>query len=323
MRRSVKISTLLTLCFLFLVAFGYYYRAELVIIFEKPEEFFQKIMRAGKLEAITFSIIIANLIIFGTGLLIEILAMEWKQTTLYRFIYKPSKSLFNDLICWILSILNLFDIFVLFLSFGFFYLIASIITKGLDLGQTALIENQAVLFAVLIIIGDIKHFLWHRFMHLEPFWRLHMFHHSATEFNLITTVRGHFLEKGILTIFDAFIFVLFKADVIYYVYYLYLREFYQMILHSDLNWSLGWVGKWILVSPKAHKIHHSTNEEHFDKNFGTMFIWWDKLFGTYHYTNDKITIGLENNPYNKKGFIKDVWYGMTDFFQTALKIKAK
>jgi len=321
MRTTVRIGLLITFTLLFLIGFAFYYKDELEFILKEPAIFWKKILKAGKLEAIALSALIANLAIFITGLLVELLVIEWKKSTLYRFIYKPSKSLMNDLICWTLSILNLFDFILLFMSFGFFYLIASIISKKLDFAQMTLIENPILLFIALVIIGDIKHFLWHRFMHVEPFWRLHKFHHSATEFNLITTARGHFLEKGFLTIFDALIFVIFQAPVVYFVYYIYLREFYQMILHSDVKWSLGWVGRWVLISPQAHKIHHSTNDQHFDKNFGTLFIWWDKLFGTYHYTNEDIEIGLENNPYNKKGFIKDVWFGVTDFFQTAFNIK--
>lgn len=320
MRTSVKLLILLSFGLLFLIGFAIYYREELAFIFNDPGKFWLKIKQAGKLESFAISIILVNLSIFITGLLVELLSIGWKNSTLNRFVYKPSKSLMTDIFCWTLSILNLFDIIALFLSFGFFYFIASMITKGLNFGQTPLIENQIILFAVLVIIGDLKHYFWHRFMHLEPFWRLHMLHHSATEFNLITTARGHFLEKGFLTIFDAFIFVLFQADIIYFVYYIYLREFYQMILHSDVKWSLGWVGRWILISPQAHKIHHSVKSVHYDKNFGTMFIWWDKLFGTYHYTNEEIELGLENNPYNKRGFIRDVWYGIADFTKTALRI---
>ena len=72
------------------------------------------------------------------------------------------------------------------------------------------IESPIVVFILVFAISDFKHYIWHYFMHKRPFWELHKYHHSATEFNLITTTRGHFLEKGFLTIIDVFVFLLFR-----------------------------------------------------------------------------------------------------------------
>jgi sterol desaturase/sphingolipid hydroxylase (fatty acid hydroxylase superfamily) len=92
-----------------------------------------------------------------------------------------------------------------------------------------------------------------------------------------------------------------------------LREMYQYLLHSDVKWKLGWVGKWILISPAAHRLHHSIDTKDYNKNYSTFFIWWDKLLGTYAPPKKNIEIGIENNPYNKMGFFKGQWEGMRRF----------
>ena len=98
----------------------------------------------------------------------------------------------------------------------------------------------------------------------------------------------------------------------------FLREFYATLSHSGLNWNLGWIGKYILISPAAHRIHHSKADEHFNKNFGSFFIWWDLMFGTYHYTKESIEIGVENSKFNGSNFWKDMIMGISLFFEASL-----
>ena len=155
-------------------------------------------------------------------------------------------------------------------------------------------------------------------MHKNPFWEFHKYHHSAEEFNLITSTRSHFIEKGFLTIFDAFLFIIFGLPAEYYIGMAFTREFYATLSHSGLNWNLGWIGKYILISPAAHRIHHSKADEHFNKNFGSFFIWWDLMFGTYHYTKESIEIGVENSKFNGSNFWKDMIMGISLFFDASL-----
>ena len=185
------------------------------------------------------------------------------------------------------------------------------------------IESPIVVFILVFAISDFKHYIWHYFMHKRPFWELHKYHHSATEFNLITTTRGHFLEKGFLTIIDVFVFLLLGIPPEYFIFIAFGREFYAFILHADLNWSLGWFGKYILISPKAHKIHHSNDENHFGKNLGTFFNWWDHIFGTFLDTDYEIQIGVKDSSFNKKGFWNDMIIGTKEFAIATLQMTGK
>jgi len=172
-------------------------------------------------------------------------------------------------------------------------------------------------------LSDLKHYVWHRFMHKMPFWELHKYHHSATEMNLITTSRGHFIEKGFLTIFDAVMFIVLGIPAQYFVVLIFAREFYSFLLHSNLSWSLGWVGKYILISPLDHRLHHGIADEYFDKNYGTFFIWWDKIFGSYFKATEKVEIGVRNSSYNEIGFWRSMVLGTQEFLAASMNLSTK
>lgn len=280
-----------------------------------------KTTRIAEFSLIALSI---NIGVFLFAALIEICTIGWKKSSLNRIMFKRSNSTNGDLWCWIMSILNIYDLFVIIFSFGFFYVVTSIMFYNIgEYNLINLIHSTTLQLIIIFILSDIKHYFWHWFMHKNPFWELHKYHHSANELNLITTTRGHFIEKGILTVFDAVLFLLFGLDVEYYVIIAFAREFYSYLLHSGLNWRLGWFGKYVLISPVDHRIHHSKSKDHFDKNFGTFFIWWDKIFGTYIYTSKKIDLGIENSNYNKKGFWKEMIIGTNEFVNAVFNMKLK
>jgi sterol desaturase/sphingolipid hydroxylase (fatty acid hydroxylase superfamily) len=66
-----------------------------------------------------------------------------------------------------------------------------------------------------------------------------------------------------------------------------------MVNHTDFDWTYGRIGRWLVMSPGLHKVHHSNNPEHFNKNLGNLFMIWDRIFGTYHYVSSRpVTLGL-------------------------------
>jgi sterol desaturase/sphingolipid hydroxylase (fatty acid hydroxylase superfamily) len=63
--------------------------------------------------------------------------------------------------------------------------------------------------------------------------------------------------------------------------------------HSMVPFTYGWVGRWLVYSPVAHRIHHSPLEEHWDRNYGDLLPVWDRLFGTWYAgTTVNKTVGL-------------------------------
>jgi sterol desaturase/sphingolipid hydroxylase (fatty acid hydroxylase superfamily) len=59
-----------------------------------------------------------------------------------------------------------------------------------------------------------------------------------------------------------------------------LHLFAQFWYHTRHIGKMGFLEK-IIVTPSHHRVHHAINKEYIDKNYGQIFIFWDKMFGTF------------------------------------------
>ena len=55
---------------------------------------------------------------------------------------------------------------------------------------------------------------------------------------------------------------------------------YQFFVHTELVPRVGWL-EWVVNTPSAHRVHHASNAEYLDKNYGGVLLVWDHLFGSY------------------------------------------
>jgi len=293
----------------------YSYWDKLTSLWQDPERFKNLVLDATQLSQLTFKVILIGLMLSTAAVLIDLMSLGWKKSGLRRLIINPSGSAKIDLWCYFLSVFKIYEVLYFVLTMGVFYFVAGLFSKFMNVNLSQYISNVYLQFVFVFVLTDFKHYIGHRFMHIRPFWELHAYHHSADEFNLLTTTRGHLVEAGFYYLFTGLFFALLgvPAMSIFLVYG--FREFYQYLLHSDVNWKLGIVGKVLLISPAAHKLHHSINEKDYNKNYSTFFIWWDLLFGTYQAPTADYVIGIEDNPYNKVGFLKGQWIGIKRFLK--------
>jgi hypothetical protein len=54
-----------------------------------------------------------------------------------------------------------------------------------------------------------------------------------------------------------------------------------LYLHINVSWDFGWFGRWVMVSPMFHRVHHLKDPKYHDANFGQFLAIWDRIFGTY------------------------------------------
>jgi len=120
----------------------------------------------------------------------------------------------------------------------------------------------------------------HRFHHEYKFlWATHVVHHHGEEFNLSTALRqtsSGFLWKWIF--FLPILLVGIPSPV--FVAVGGLNLIYQFWVHTEHIGKLGWYERYF-ITPSNHRIHHAKNSEYVDKNYGGVFILWDRFFGTY------------------------------------------
>src|SRR5215831_10448023 len=143
------------------------------------------------------------------------------------------------------------------------------------------IESTVWTYVIAFIALDFAGYWVHRWSHhVNIFWNLHVIHHSSEEFNLACALR-----QSISEFVKVFAFLLLPAallgvpaQVIATVAPLHL--FAQFWYHTRHINKMGFLEK-IFVTPSHHRVHHAINQEYLDKNLGQIFIFWDKLFGTY------------------------------------------
>jgi alkylglycerol monooxygenase len=137
--------------------------------------------------------------------------------------------------------------------------------------------TYVIAFIVLDFAGYTVHALDHR---INFFWNSHIVHHSSEEFNLACALRQSisvFVRLFVILLLPAAILGV-PAEVIAVVAPLHL--FAQFWYHTRHIGKMGWLEK-IIVTPSHHRVHHAINPEYMDKNYGQIFIVWDKLFGTF------------------------------------------
>ena len=141
--------------------------------------------------------------------------------------------------------------------------------------------DTAWAWAALFLGTEFAYYWFHRASHrVRWLWATHAVHHSATHFNLSAAIRLGW--TGQLT--GAFVFFLPLAWIgfppVTIGGMLAAGLLYQFFLHTALPVRLGPL-EWILNTPAHHRVHHSCNEACLDKNYGSVLIVFDRLFGTF------------------------------------------
>ena len=147
--------------------------------------------------------------------------------------------------------------------------------------QVVEIKATWAVYLIGFIVIDFAGYWMHRLSHEINFlWNRHIIHHSSEEFNLACALR-----QSISTIFSFIAIFMIPAalvgvpsQVIAVIAPLHL--FAQFWYHTRLIDRMGWLETW-LVTPSHHRVHHAMNAEYLDKNYGQIFIFWDKWFGTF------------------------------------------
>ena len=135
------------------------------------------------------------------------------------------------------------------------------------------------------IAYDFFYYWMHRISHeRQIFWASHVAHHQSEEYNLSTALRQ--TGTGFL-ISWVFYIPLFLIGVPSYVMVSVasINLIYQFWVHTRHIPKLGWY-EYIFVTPSNHRVHHAQNDLYIDRNYGGVFIIWDRIFKTFQEENE-------------------------------------
>lgn len=176
------------------------------------------------------------------------------------------------------------------LSTGALSTSTGLLTKGLGLLAYALaFEHLALLrlpaqawwvWLLAFFLYDFCYYWLHRLGHeRNVLWAAHSVHHQSEEYNLTTALRQ--TSSGFIF---SWIFYLPLALVgvppVVFITVASLNLLYQFWVHTRHIAKLGWL-EWVLITPSNHRVHHAQNPAYLDRNYGGVFIFWDRLFGTF------------------------------------------
>lgn len=191
---------------------------------------------------------------------------------------------------------RLLDIFTTSIFFGVFVYVHE---------HFALLDIKAGWFTwlLLFLATDLVWYWYHRLAHeINAFWAVHVVHHQSEDFNYTVSAR--------ITVFQAVVRCMFWAVLpligfppLMISIFLLIHGIYPFFIHTRALGKWGWFEK-ILVTPTHHGIHHASNPEYLDKNYGDVLIIWDKLFGTFAKERKDVEIvyGL-TKPLNSHSFL--------------------
>jgi sterol desaturase/sphingolipid hydroxylase (fatty acid hydroxylase superfamily) len=146
------------------------------------------------------------------------------------------------------------------------------------IGWLALIVGPLVFAAIY----DFFNYWMHRAQH-RWFWAQHSIHHSIRNLSGVNSYL-HWTEDAFRTVFITLPMTLLfgldggKSSLAVAM----ALSAWGNFLHSPVRFNFGRFGRMLFADNVYHRVHHSVEPEHFDKNFATAFTVWDRLFGTQY-----------------------------------------
>ncbi|MEH6549626.1 MAG: sterol desaturase family protein [Pseudomonadales bacterium] len=142
-------------------------------------------------------------------------------------------------------------------------------------------------YAIAFVLYDLCYYWFHRISHERKiFWAAHVAHHQSEEYNLSTALRQTSMSFLLSWVFYIPCFMLgMPAEV--FVTVASANLIYQFWVHTRFIPELGPL-EYLLITPSNHRVHHARNPEYIDKNYGGVFILWDRAFGTYKRENKSL-----------------------------------
>ena len=154
-----------------------------------------------------------------------------------------------------------------------------------------------------LITHDFLYYVKHRIGHRSRlFWAEHVTHHSSQHFNLTTALRQPWTGplSNVMLIGGPMVLIGFPLQLVLIATSFHL--FYQIWIHTEAIGRLPRPVEAVFVTPSHHRVHHATNPQYLDANFGGTLIIWDRMFGTFvpEANQDDTRFGLvkQLNSYN-------------------------
>lgn len=163
------------------------------------------------------------------------------------------------------------------------------------------IPPNAINWIILLLATDLVWYWYHRLGHeINLLWAAHIVHHQSEDFNYTVSARITVFQGLVRNAFWCILPLVGFAPMMVTTV-LVVHGAYSFFTHTQLIGKLGWL-EYIFVTPSHHRVHHASNEKYINKNYGDIFIFWDKIFGTYTAEQERPVYGL-THPIKSHSFL--------------------
>lgn len=214
-----------------------------------------------------------------------------------------------------------------FITLGLFIAITFVLMAGFYVGAYVWASQYAVFdipttwasFLIVLVLADLAYYWEHRILHrINILWATHSVHHSSPFFNISVAYRHGPLD-GFWPVFFHLPLVLLGFNPFVVLIAELLVQLYQTALHTEVIRKLWKPIEYIMNTPSHHRVHHGSNRKYLDKNYGGIFIIWDRMFGTFEEENEEVTYGLVT-PINSVNPFVAFFHGFTRVFGDAWRM---
>lgn len=176
------------------------------------------------------------------------------------------------------------------------------------------IPNHWLTWCILLLATDFVWYWYHRFGHeINVMWGAHVVHHQSEEYNYTVSARITTIQAIVRNLFWCLLPLAgFQPEMVIAI--LVVHGTYSFFTHTETIGKLGWI-EYIMVTPSHHRVHHASNEQYLNKNYGDIFIFWDKLFGTFAKEEEKPIYGL-THPLKSHSFIWQHFHYYAELIET-------
>ncbi len=160
-------------------------------------------------------------------------------------------------------------------------------------------------FIIGVTVSDFILWFHHWVRHKVPwFWEFHALHHSQKEINMFTDLRYHVMEYIIAKTIYTFPLLIMGVEPSNVILFAVFHTWFTHLYHANIRSNFGPL-RYIFVTPQSHRIHHSIELRHKDKNFGVLFSFWDQIFNTQYRGYDEYPdTGITDELFPLEGSIK-------------------
>ena len=181
-----------------------------------------------------------------------------------------------------------------YISLGIFVFAAFYVSVFFYFHQFALFDvgiNWATVL-ICVVLADLAYYWEHRFMHRVGIaWATHTVHHSSPNFNISVAYRfGPMDDLWPVFFHIPLVLIGFNPFVVFFAEV--FVQLYQTALHTEAIGKLPRPIEAVMNTPSHHRVHHGANDEYIDKNYGGIFIIWDRIFGTFAVEKEKVVYGI-------------------------------